>query len=191
MKIRERGFTLIEMLIVLSLTAVIIAIAVSGIIFANLQSRDQADKADLVQVDQAAKEYYSEHGTYPYMPCPNGDPGFDNTGSLQNVFPTGSPTDHAITDFNAAVALLQAANQLTNVGYCSNTSATNASTAYFLVLKTNTPQSCTDAQGANIYLLGNGSYVNTAGATIQYYGLASDDGLANLGGAGLICFKDG
>jgi prepilin-type N-terminal cleavage/methylation domain-containing protein len=70
-----KGFTLVELLIVIVIIAVL-----AGILFANLvgvrqRARDSQRKADLRQIQAALELYRSDHGSYPIgTSCPSSGP---------------------------------------------------------------------------------------------------------------------
>lgn len=62
---RKIGFTLIEILVVISIIAVIISIAIVSYTTINKQSRDAKRKSDLEQVRSALEMFRSDIGYYP------------------------------------------------------------------------------------------------------------------------------
>ena len=64
-KIREGGFSLIELIVVITIIAVITTIGVVSYQSANVKSRDNKRMADLEKVRIALELYRQEVGTYP------------------------------------------------------------------------------------------------------------------------------
>lgn len=75
---RERGFTLIEILIVVAIIAVLASAVLIGLGPVQRQGRDARRISDLRQVQNALELYYSKCGYYP--------------GTAQNVSPCGAFT---------------------------------------------------------------------------------------------------
>ena len=61
----EHAFTLIELLIVISILGVLASIALVSFVSAQQRGRDAARKSDLKQVFSALELYYSDYGQYP------------------------------------------------------------------------------------------------------------------------------
>lgn len=61
----SRGFTLIELMIVIAVMGTIIAISVGNFISAQVKARDARRKSDLSQIGKAVELYYNDHGQYP------------------------------------------------------------------------------------------------------------------------------
>ena len=59
---KERGFTLIEMMIVVMIIGILLAIAVPNFITARTNSRVQSVLADLNQIDTAKQQYALDNG---------------------------------------------------------------------------------------------------------------------------------
>lgn len=64
-KLNQKGFTLIEILIVLSLISILAAIAVPVYNQSLLKARETVLKENLYQVRNAIDKYYGDKGTYP------------------------------------------------------------------------------------------------------------------------------
>lgn len=60
----RKGFSLIELLVVISIIGVIIAIGTVSYLTAQKQTRDTRRKTDLMEIRQALETYRSENGTY-------------------------------------------------------------------------------------------------------------------------------
>ncbi len=63
--ITKRGFTFIELLVVVTIIAVLSAIGMISYRSANLKSRDGKRKADLEQLRAALEIYRADNGVYP------------------------------------------------------------------------------------------------------------------------------
>lgn len=75
------GFTLIEILVVISIIAVIITIAIVSYTTINKQSRDAKRKSDLEQIRSALEMYRSDNGYYPSV----NTTGFGTAANLGSV----------------------------------------------------------------------------------------------------------
>lgn len=62
---KKLGFTLVELLVVISIISVLTIISVSSFVTAQVKSRDSQRKSDLDQVSKALMLYYSDTGTFP------------------------------------------------------------------------------------------------------------------------------
>lgn len=60
-----RGFTLMELLITVSIIAILIAIGIASYTTINKQSRDTKRKSDIEQVRSALEMYRADNGSYP------------------------------------------------------------------------------------------------------------------------------
>ena len=63
--IKRTGFSLVELLITVSIIAILIAIGVASYATINRQSRDTKRKSDLEQIRSALEMYRADIGSYP------------------------------------------------------------------------------------------------------------------------------
>lgn len=61
----EDGFTLLELLIVISIIGVLVGIALPALVVAKKHSKEKACRADLAQIDQALTGYETKYADYP------------------------------------------------------------------------------------------------------------------------------
>jgi len=94
----KKGFTLMELLIVMSIIAIITAIGLVSYAPINRRSRDAKRKSDLEQVRSALEMYRSDNGYYPtssaasFSPLTTLDPG-DGNGPLVSTYLPSIPMD--------------------------------------------------------------------------------------------------
>lgn len=91
------GFTLMEVLIAVTIIAILSVIGIVSYSSINKRSRDAKRKSDLEQVRSALEMYRSDHGVYPgtaegFIPLTSLDPG-DNTGPLIPLYLPAIPMD--------------------------------------------------------------------------------------------------
>lgn len=74
----SKGFTLVELLVVISILGILASIALVSFRSSQLRGRDAERKSDLKQISNALELYYSDYGKYPddsggsMMACPTG-----------------------------------------------------------------------------------------------------------------------
>jgi len=89
---RQRGFTLIEVLIVVSLLSILATFSISNYSQIQKQGRDSKRKTDLAQVKAALELYYSVNNSYPSAAgtfgLPWGSIFFDAQGTYMKQLPT-------------------------------------------------------------------------------------------------------
>ena len=71
--INKKGFTIIELLVVISIIGLLSTISVVSLNGARIKSRDARRLADMQQILTALELYYNEYGTYPATPSVYGE----------------------------------------------------------------------------------------------------------------------
>lgn len=110
---RRRGFSLIELLIVISIILIIAAIAVPKMNKSLMLAREQAAIRQIATIHQAETEYYSQYGQYAATLAQLGPPASGADGpAAANIIPknladgknsgyvfavTGTPTGYSVT----------------------------------------------------------------------------------------------
>ena len=64
-RVREQGFTLIELMVVMSIMGILIAIAQPSLKHTIIKAREAVLKEDLFQLREAIDQYYADNGKYP------------------------------------------------------------------------------------------------------------------------------
>lgn len=65
LKMKKTGFTLVELLVVISIIGILTLVSVSSYINAQIKARDAQRKSDLDQSSKALMLYYADTGTFP------------------------------------------------------------------------------------------------------------------------------
>jgi prepilin-type N-terminal cleavage/methylation domain-containing protein len=114
----SKGFTLLELLIVIGLIGILVTIAAVAYSSAQKKSRDSRRTSDIKAL-QAASEQYSanNNGTYP-----------TTTNDLLPYFPGGIPTDPKNVDSYVYTITFPASDEYCHCALLENTSG-NSSTA--------------------------------------------------------------
>lgn len=63
--IKKQGFSLIELLVVISIIAVITGVSLTNFLGARQRGRDAKRKSDLVQLKHSLRLYYNDYNKYP------------------------------------------------------------------------------------------------------------------------------
>ncbi len=88
---RQLGFTLVELLVVITIIGILSGIGISTFSSAQGRGRDAKRKADLHNMAIALQAYYSDHGVYPATPDWWGAPtayGNHTTDYIPGLAPT-------------------------------------------------------------------------------------------------------
>ncbi len=92
-KLHQRGFTLVELLVVIAVIGILVSIVFLGLSEARAKSRDKARVSDLKQLELAATLYREQSGNFPdelsdllptFMPAIPEDPRTDNPYSYES-----------------------------------------------------------------------------------------------------------
>lgn len=90
---KRRGFTLIEMLVVISIIGILASIVAVSAGNSKMRSRDARRKADLKQMTTALEQYAVTNGKYPSWTTWNSDPESPTAPSIVAACNSGSATD--------------------------------------------------------------------------------------------------
>lgn len=97
----KNGFTLVELLIVMSIIGVLATLIIGSFASSQIRGRDAQRKSDLKQIGGALELFYGDHGQYPgsdgsgkIMACP-----FSASGSSACTWGTGELSDTKTTYF--------------------------------------------------------------------------------------------
>lgn len=89
----KRGFTLTELLISISIIAILVTIAVAAYSSVNKQSRDAKRKGDLEQIRSALEMYRTDNGSYPAVNTTNFDVASNLSAALVPTYIPVIPSD--------------------------------------------------------------------------------------------------
>jgi prepilin-type N-terminal cleavage/methylation domain-containing protein len=82
----KKGFTLVELLVVISIIAVIIGVTMSNLLGARGRARDAKRKSDLMEMKNALRLFYNDYQNYPAS---------DNSGAGIQIEGCGTPVSPA------------------------------------------------------------------------------------------------
>lgn len=112
LKKAEKGFTIIELLIVIAIIIILAALVLNNFQGAQAKARDTQRVTDINNIHSKLEEYYNENNFYPGTFTASTFPGIDGE-SLKD------PKGQTVT-INAAVADATAANAVANPGSGNN-----------------------------------------------------------------------
>lgn len=96
MKRSSRGFTLIEILVVVAIIGILTSVAVVGYAQARMKARDSQRMSDLRQVQRALELYYLANNQYPSETWCDSSRGSSGTAGCETVSGTAWDTSSAI-----------------------------------------------------------------------------------------------
>lgn len=111
----QRGFTLIEILIAISLIGILLSVTISASITLQKSSRDARRKSDLRSIQSALQQYYADQFNFPT--AINGSVSF-SSGAVQKTYLGNIPQDPS-TRTNYGFLAIKCDNTGGNCqGYC-------------------------------------------------------------------------
>lgn len=151
---RARGFTMIELLVVISIIAVVFGIIATSILLIQRNARDAKRQSDLRSIQSALQHFYADKSYFPFS-LPSAGTRFPSSGStiyLQQV--PGDPSGGANYGYQPLGSSCASDTD------CSDGSCVNYCISYCLYAKLENPPSttvptspCTQAPaGANFQL---------------------------------------
>lgn len=111
--LNRRGFTMIELLIVVVIIGVLAAIAIPRFRDSKRQAYQAAMKSDLRNIVSAAESKFAEEGTYANYAAPNGSSGITMTFTGTNTGWTASATHASLPGIVCQIARGPAAGTAT------------------------------------------------------------------------------
>lgn len=133
---KQRGFTLIEILVTISIIALLTMVGLTNFKVANQKARDGRRQGDLEQIKAALELYRTDAGSYPANGAwlvPNGSLVYSGTTYMQNIpdDPISSRSYYYRTPDAGETYRLCAALELTTTGSCTgNPSCTGVTCNY-------------------------------------------------------------
>ena len=100
----KRGFTLVELLVVMSIIGVLASLGVGSFRSAQARGRDAQRKSDLKQISHSLELYYGDYGQYPAAVSTSLIGGCPSTTSSSCAWGTGSFTDNKTVYFKVLPA---------------------------------------------------------------------------------------
>ena len=100
----KKGFTLVELLVVISIIGLLSTIAIVSLGSARAKSRDTKRIADMKQVSTALEQYYSDQGGYPSVGTAPTWPATAPSNTAGNDVILGSTNADVLSNTNAAAS---------------------------------------------------------------------------------------
>jgi len=136
--IMKRGFSLIELLVVITIISILTLVTVSQFQNAKKKSNDVARKGDLNSVTKALQMFYADYGYFP---------SDANPGQINGNW-GGQLSDNASTPY-VYMKVLPRENYLTSFPYCYKTSVDLKKYALFAQLENTNDSECGHAYICN------------------------------------------
>lgn len=76
----KKGFTLVELLVVISIISILTIVGISSFRTVQIKSRDVRRKNDLNSISKALNMYYNDNGSFPFGPLLNIDSMIKTSG---------------------------------------------------------------------------------------------------------------
>jgi len=105
--IYQRGFTLMELMVVMVIIGILTTIISGNFVQAKLRARDAQRKNDLAQMQRAMEAYYNDHGTYPSFVVANmawGAPFTDSATSVTYMNQLPNDPQQPVSQFSLLVS---------------------------------------------------------------------------------------
>jgi prepilin-type N-terminal cleavage/methylation domain-containing protein len=143
--IKKKGFTLVELLVVMAILGILIAVAIAGIAIVQRASRDNVRQRDLTSIKGVLEDYYGSIRTRQYpddsivnLNTSTNQFQIGTTGSLITLQQPGAHLVKGLTCDTAGTGLTQADTSNWYIGYAKVSSGAS----YKL---------CTKLENGNVY----------------------------------------
>jgi general secretion pathway protein G len=83
---KQRGFTIVELLVVVTVIAILAAIVYSNFSSAQRQARDAKRTSDIVEIQKALRLYYADNGHFPDVTANPGHFGWETSQDVTGTF---------------------------------------------------------------------------------------------------------
>ena len=116
-QLREKGFTLVELLVVMAIIGILIGLAIAGLNVARRNSRDVTRQADVQNIRILLEDWYIKHKRYPSSAAP-----VELTISASGLVSLSDGTDTTTVQLESGgqVTLIAACAELEAPTYASN-----------------------------------------------------------------------